>query len=108
MSLTYYPGNSLLVFADELKDSRSGAGFLTGSSTVTARVLDAQGQEVAGQSWPVSLSFVSGSSGRFEGVVDPDLVVSVGDQLTLEYSVLTPESNEALVKVPMLVAERAA
>lgn len=48
---------------------------------VTAELLDSDGNQVLGETWPLTLSYEAGSDGNYSGTVSADLVVSNGDIL---------------------------
>lgn len=58
-------------------------------AVVTARLLDAVGAEISGQSWPLTLTYEFGSSGNYSAVVSPAINVAVGDLLTAEVTAIS-------------------
>lgn len=50
--------------------------YLTGAAVVTFRVQTVAGVDVAGASWPLTMTYISGSQGDFIGVL-PDAVALV-------------------------------
>lgn len=61
-----------------LADAR---GTYQNAGTVEVTIKDRDGAEVAGQTWPLTLSYVSGSEGDYRGVLDAALDVSVNDSI---------------------------
>ncbi len=77
----YHLNNSLLV---ELRDLRNAAdNSYVNTATVAVSIKDAAGTNLAGATWPVSLGYVAGSNGLYQGVVASTLGVSVGDVVTV-------------------------
>ena len=62
-------------------------GAAINDAVVTARVLDATGTPVAGQSWPVTLSYVGGSAGEYRAQLAATLAVDAGQSYTAEFSI---------------------
>lgn len=52
-------------------------------ATLTAIVYDASGAAVPGQSWPLSLSYETGSNGNYSAVISADADISAGDIVTI-------------------------
>jgi hypothetical protein len=62
-------------------------GAAINDATVTARVLNSSNTEVAGQSWPVSLSYVGGSAGEYRAQLESTLAVDAGQTYTAEFTI---------------------
>ena len=45
------------------------------NATVTCTLKDANGVNVVGQSWPLTLVYVSGSNGLYRGILEEELVL---------------------------------
>lgn len=84
MPTTYimFEENDMLVEVDGLQDS-SDDSYLN-AATVTATIKDADGVEVSGISLPITLSYVSSSNGKYQGVFDKLLSLDPGDMGTIE------------------------
>lgn len=78
-------------------------GFIN-TATVVASLKDSAGVDVAGQSWPVILNYVSGTDGNYRALFEPTLelipfrcytldLVAQGDGLTASWSVLIQAQN---------------
>jgi hypothetical protein len=63
-----------------LADGQTGSAV--SGATVVATILDAAGVQVAGQTWPVTLDEDPVTSGRYSAVLEPDLEVTAGDELS--------------------------
>jgi hypothetical protein len=49
-------------------------------AAVTVTVKDADGNSIAGQSWPATLTFVDGSEGDYRGTLEHDLDLEAGEE----------------------------
>jgi len=54
------------------------------SATVVATLQDSQGVDVVGETWPVTLSYVSGTNGCYRVLLDPSIVLTDGDRYRLQ------------------------
>lgn len=63
-------------------------GFLDNATVTLALTDSVTGTAIAGQAWPVTLSYVAGSQGRYEATLDYDLVVTEGQRLLAKYTVV--------------------
>ena len=70
MTLKLHIGNTIYVILDGLRDSVSGAYI--NSATVTVTVLQ-DGTPVSGESWPVTMTYVGGSNGKYVGTLSSGL-----------------------------------
>lgn len=61
-------GNDNVIELDELKNEVAGT-FLN-AATVTVTVVDSGGTQVAGQTWPLTMNYVSGSDGKYRGTIE--------------------------------------
>lgn len=96
----YYPGSTMAVI---LPLSNLSGSALTGAAvTMTMQRVDET--TVDGQSWPADLSEVDGSPGWYQGTLEPDLDVEVGERLVL---VVEADTSAGLarwtVTVPVLL-----
>ena len=70
--LIVYDANDNLLRGTQLRTVNLTTGlaeYLTGAASVTVTVQDADAVPVAGQVWPVTLTYVAGSQGDFLGVL---------------------------------------
>lgn len=86
-------GTSILVEIDLLRDSTAAAGVYISSATVAALILDSEGATVSGSS--VSLSFVTGTNGKYQGTIPSTIVLVDGSKYTLQVTV----TSGSLVRV---------
>ena len=76
MSRILYYLNDNLIEVDGLKDS-TAAGYADGSATVSLTTIkDAAGVAVTGISFPLTLTYVAASNGKFRAVIDNALVLT--------------------------------
>lgn len=69
-------------------------------ATVVCTVVDRDGEEVSGQSWPLSLT--DAGSGSYTGTVEHDLDVTKGQRLTAQVTA-TKSSVQRYAEVPVIV-----
>lgn len=75
MARILYYLNDNLIEVDGLKDS-TAAGYADGSATVIlASIKDANGAVVPGLTFPIDLTYVAASSGKFRAVIDKALAL---------------------------------
>ncbi len=63
--------NSMLLRLNGARDAKTAA-FLN-AATVTARLVDAQGVDIVGQTWPLTLDYVATSDGDYCGTLNDTL-----------------------------------
>lgn len=84
--------------------STGASTYLTGSATVTVTVLDRTTQvAVAGETWPVALSYITGSSGDFHGVLRDTLTVVEYQQLDVRVIIDNGTDQKRTLILPCLV-----
>lgn len=83
--------------------------FLNEDATVEITLLDADGEELTGETWPLAFTYIAGSEGVFLGVARDSLVWAPGDhpqgRLVLDNG--TDQRVEAVVDI-IVQASRAA
>lgn len=85
MSETIYIDSDNLVTVDALYDNAAAA--YVNDATVTMTLKDRAGTEVSGETWPVTLSYVSGSNGKYQGTLSDTLTLSRGKTYEVTISV---------------------
>lgn len=60
-------GNDTIFEVDRLKDELTGS--FKNAATVTVTLVDADGAQVAGDTWPKTLDYVTGSSGVYRATL---------------------------------------
>lgn len=103
MDIYFYRNDNLIELAG-LKDELTEA--FVNDATVTAVMKDAAGANVAGQSWPLVMPYISGSDGIYRGVLDADLDLAVGDRVTVEVTITASGGREAFFAKKLRVKER--
>jgi len=69
----------------DLQNLRNGAtGEYINDATVQATLLDAAGDQVAGQSWPTVLTYRTGTPGCYRSQINDDVSVALGDAITAQ------------------------
>ena len=68
------------IFRDEIE------GEYLNSATVTATVRDLAGNEITGVSWPITLTYVASSNGRYQATVDAAASVTENSQYYVYYT----------------------
>lgn len=73
--INLYSGNNTVeILLEGLKDT--SAGTYINDATVTATIYESDGTtEVTGETWPVTLDYVSGSNGNYLGAVSADSII---------------------------------
>lgn len=80
MSKKIYAKNDHKLTVDQLRDTDDQ---YINVATVEATVIDSAGNEVEGQTWPLSLSYVADSDGKYEGILDDAIEFTAGEEYTL-------------------------
>lgn len=103
--LTLYADNDNLFRVEGLKDERND-DWADGTWTVEVTLLHPDGEQVAGQVWPETLDYVSGSDGDFVGDLEDALEVDPGDRVIAKLEVTSNLGFTARWKRPVKVEER--
>lgn len=80
-----YLANDNLLELQGLQNAATAA--YVNNATVTATVVDKNGANVAGQSWPVTLSYVSASNGNYRGTLEDALALTEGEDYTARVAI---------------------
>lgn len=89
MSKKIYAGNDHKLTVDRLRDTD---GQYINAAIVEAKVIDSDGNGVEGQTWPLSLSYVEGSDGKYEGILDDAMELQSGKNYTLVINTVDGDS----------------
>lgn len=81
---TLYVSNDTLVRVQGLRNASLSASGYVNDATMTATVVDSTGDEVSGQSWPLTLSYVSDSDGNYEGTIQDTAEITAGSSYTIK------------------------
>ena len=77
-----YINNDNLLSVENLKNAATGVYI--NDATVSATLKNSSGVNVTGQSWPLTLTFVSSSNGVYRGTLEDGLVLNEGETYTAE------------------------
>lgn len=80
-----WDGSDMVVEIRGLENEITGANL--NSATVTCTLTNADGDEVAGQSWPMALGYVTDSAGIYRGTLPYSLSISPDSRYTLKIDV---------------------
>jgi hypothetical protein len=94
-----YVGEHNLIKATGLKDEASGGDYLDGTATVEMTLKDLDGATVTNASG-LSLSYISGSSGNFEGSIPSNAAMAVGQEYMLEVTITTAGGVVGFRQIP--------
>jgi hypothetical protein len=74
---TAFVGNTNLLELSDTTDEITDT-FIN-DATVVATVVDEDGVEVGGETWPLSMPYVTGSDGLYRGALDPGIEFIAGE-----------------------------
>jgi len=75
-----YINNDNLLSVENLKNAATDVYI--NDATVTATLKNSAGGNVTGQSWPLTLAFVSSSNGDYKGILEDGLTLTEGTTYT--------------------------
>lgn len=100
----YYDGNDNTITLTGLQNAVSG-NYLN-SATVTVTVVDSDGNEVSGQTWPTTMSYVSGSDGNYRGTLQDAMVTTASELLTAQVTADGGAGQRGYWEEPLIVLTR--
>ena len=100
-----YTSNDTVLEVRGLKNEVTGA-FLN-AATVTATLVDSDGDEVAGETWPKTLDYVSSSDGVYRATLPYTLSLASGGRYTAQISVNAGSGLRASFALPCVARSRA-
>lgn len=103
MELLLYK-NDMLLELTGLKNELTEA--FVNNATVTATLKTRAGVAVSGQTWPLTLVYKTASDGIYQGILDAALVVSVGDHLKAEVTIVAAGGIDGFFSTPVKVVDR--
>lgn len=108
MSATHYIfiGNTSSVQLNKLKSGVTGE--YVNDAGVTMTLKDSEGNEVAGESWPVSLQYVTDSNGNYVGAFSHSIAVTDGEVYTAELQAVLSDGSRAFWTEPVTALVRSA
>lgn len=99
-----YVGNDTILEVKGLKNEVTG-GFLN-AATVTAVLVDNEGDEVAGYSWPATLAYVAGSDGIYRATLPYSMSLSGGARYSAQITANGGSGLRASWSIPCLARAR--
>lgn len=100
-----YTTNDTVIEVKGLKNEVTGA-FLN-AATVTATLVDSDGDQVAGETWPKSLEYVYGSDGIYRATLPYTMGLTSGGRYTAQISVNGGSGLRASFALPCVARGRA-
>jgi len=82
-----FVGNDMLIELDELKNVATNA--YVNNATVSCILVDSSGTNVNGQSWPLSMSYVETSNGKYRGILNAALALTKARRYKAKITVTT-------------------
>ena len=64
-----YIGNDNIVTVDSFRNASTSPETYINDATITGTLYDANGDEVSGETWPISFSYVAGSNGKYTATI---------------------------------------
>lgn len=98
-----YVANDNLLELQGLQNAATAAYVNT--ATVTATVVDKNGANVAGQSWPLTLGYVAASNGNYRGTLEDTLSLAANEDYIARVAV-SGAGLTAFFEHPLLAAKR--
>lgn len=103
--------NPIYVGSDNVFRTRGIRNSLTGEfindAVVELTLLDANGDELSGQSWPLTLSYIASSDGEYQGTID-DAVVAEDGQIVEAVIDISGDGLTAQLRLEAVFSERGA
>lgn len=100
-----YTGNDTVIEVAGLKNEVTGA-FLN-SAAVTATLVDAEGDQVAGETWPKTLTYVTGSDGIYRATLPYTMSLVPSGRYVAQISVNAGAGLRASFALPCVARPRA-
>jgi len=76
------------------------------NATVTVTLVDKDGTNVAGETWPLTMVFVGASNGVYRATLKDTLTVTLGEVLTAQISANGGAGLQGRWDLPIVVKER--
>ncbi len=83
LSNALYIGNTMVAELRGLQ--KQVAGTYANSASLTITIEDTDGNDVSGETWPVTMSYVSGSDGIYRANLSSSLGVTAGENYVAHY-----------------------
>lgn len=69
VTLSLWTGNDNLIILDQLKDESTGS-FVNNATVTVESITDSSGNTISGVTFPISMSYVTGSNGKYQGILE--------------------------------------
>jgi hypothetical protein len=99
-----YTGNDTVLEIKGLKNEVTG-GFLN-AATVTATLVDSDGDEVGGHDWPATLAYVTDSDGIYRATLPYGMALTSGGRYTAQITANAGSGLRASWAIPCLARAR--
>ena len=100
-----YLSNDNLLELNGLRNSTAATGTYINDATVTVTLKDASDNEVAGETWPLAVGYVSASDGIYRAILQNTLTITAGASYTAEVSA-DGDSLQAFWAIAVTAANR--
>lgn len=97
--------NDMLIEIEGLQDVIDPGNYLN-SATVTVTLVDSEGTEVSGETWPLTMVYVGSSDGIYRATLNDDLGLTLGDQYTAKVSANGGAGLQGYWELPLIVKVR--
>jgi len=105
MSLTLFIGNDNVLTVVGLQNSVDDS-YLN-SSTVTVTLVDSDGTELTGETWPVSVAYVAASNGNYQATLADTITgLSADDAITAKITSDAGPGLKGYWEIPVIATTR--
>lgn len=104
MAHIIYEDNDNVIEVSELKDQVADT-FLN-NQIVEVTIKDLDGTELSGQTWPISLSYVSGSNGKYRATLPDTLAFDSDKEYVAEVDVQAGAGKSAKFILDLVIRDR--
>ncbi|MDH5187343.1 MAG: hypothetical protein OEW37_00140 [Rhodospirillaceae bacterium] len=105
-ALKIYVSNDNIITLVGLKDYV--ADTYINDSTVTVTVVDSSGTSISGETWPLSLPYVTASNGNYQGTLSDVLVLTADDSYTAQITADSGGGKKGYWEAPLIGTTRTA
>jgi hypothetical protein len=103
-SRVLYVGNSNVIEVADLHNEVTGD--VVNNATVTMRLLDSDGDPVAGETWPLTLAYVTDSDGLYRATLIDTLPLTDNGRYVAEVTAIVSGSLKAFWRLDCLAKTR--
>ncbi len=98
--------NDMLIEIDGLRDVLAAPATFLNAATVTVTLIDDEGNQVAGETWPLSMAYVAASNGIYRATLVDMLTVVKNAQYTAQVSANGGAGLQGYWELPLTVKLR--